>query len=108
MLLCPAELITALEVAGLNADALLFTFRAKSRFVFGREPFAALLTNAVVNPRNRPAVAAIATNGCCELFCFALGGGIVTGRQIEKLRILTAEVGQVAADILVFAVGKHK
>ena len=72
------------------------------------EMFAASLTNAVFNALYSPAVAAIAANGRCEVFCFALGGGIVTGRQPEKLRILTAEVGQVAADIFVFAVGKHK
>ena len=82
----------------------MFTFRAKSRFVFGRKPFAALLTNAVVNPRNQPTVAAITADRGCKVFCFTLGGGIVTGLQTEKLRIFAAEVGQVTAYIFVFAV----
>lgn len=72
------------------------------------EMFAASLTNAVFNALYSPAVAAIAANGRCEVFCFALGGGIVTGRKTEKIGILAAEVGQVAADVFAFTVGKPK
>ena len=72
------------------------------------EMLAAPLANTVFNTFYSPAVAAIAVDRGCKVFCFTLGGGIVTGRQPEKLRILTAEVGQVAADVFAFTVGKPK